>query len=91
MNENTQPVVKDSLVLTPRQIAFALRMYRQRLGLTQVQVAQKAGILPKTVSLMENTPERASLESLLKLLSALRLELLIHAKELHSDLPDQDW
>lgn len=35
------------------------------------------GLLPKTVSALENHPERAGLDSLYKLISALELELYL--------------
>lgn len=71
----------DSLVLTNRQLALALKARRKSLGLTQVAAASRVGLLPKTVSAMESRPERASVESLFKYLSALNIEVYLHRKE----------
>lgn len=59
----------------PARIAESLRARRKELKLTQAEIAGLAGLLPKTVSALENKPERCSLESLLKLCSFLGLEL----------------
>ena len=61
----------DSLVLTNRHLALALKARRKELGLTQLDAASRVGLLPKTISAMESSPERASVESLFKYLSAL--------------------
>ena len=71
----------DSLVLTNRQLAMALKARRKSLGLTQVQAASRVGLLPKTISALEVCPERASVESLYKYLSALDMEVYLHRKE----------
>lgn len=71
----------DSLVLTNRQLAMALKARRKSLGLTQVQAASRVGLLPKTISALEARPERASVESLYKYLSSLDMEVYLHRKE----------
>ncbi len=71
----------DSLVLTNRQLAMALKARRKSLGLTQVQAASRVGLLPKTISALESRPERAIVESLYKYLSALNMEVYLHRKE----------
>lgn len=71
----------DSLVLTNRQLAMALKARRKSLGLTQIQAASRVGLLPKTISALEVRPERASVESLYKYLSALDMEVYLHRKE----------
>lgn len=49
-------------------------------GLTQKTAGEPVGLLPKTVGRLEGTPERSTVESLFKLLSALNLELVIRPK-----------
>lgn len=63
-----------TVAATPR-IAETLRARRRELKLTQAEIAGLAGLLPKTVSALENKPERCGLESLLKLCAFLGLEL----------------
>lgn len=70
----------DQLVYTPDQLAKVLRGRRQFLGLTQRAAGQAVGLLPKTMSALESHPERSSVESLFKLLSALELELVLRPK-----------
>jgi len=70
----------DSLILTPKQLASALKNRRKELNLTQVETASRVGLLPKTISALESSPERCSLESLLKLISVLDLEISLKSK-----------
>lgn len=65
---------------TPEQLASVLRGQRQASKLTQKQAASLVGLLPKTISALESDPERASVGSLFKLLSALGLELVLQPK-----------
>ena len=67
-------------VQTPEQLASVLRGQRQSINLTQKQAAALVGLLPKTISALESDPERASVGSLFKLLSALGLELVLQPK-----------
>ncbi len=73
-------------VHTPQQLAQALRSQRNSKRLTQKVAGAPVGLLPKTVSALESSPERSSVESLFKLLSALELELVLRPK---SSKPDQ--
>lgn len=70
----------DSLILTPKQLASALKNRRKELCLTQIEAASRIGLLPKTISALESSPERCSLESLLKLVSVLDLEITLKSK-----------
>ena len=77
---------------TPEQLASVLRGQRQALGLTQKQAAALVGLLPKTISALELNPERSSVHSLFKLLSALGLELLLQPKAgPESSAPRPEW
>jgi len=75
----------DYLILTPTQLAAALKDRRKSLGLTQVEAAARVGLLPKTISSLESSPERCSIESLLKLISVLDIELSFTAKPRKSE------
>lgn len=48
--------------------------------MTQQAAAARVGLLPKSISLLEHAPERSSVESLFKLLSALGCELVVRPK-----------
>ena len=69
----------EHLILTPYQLTVALKNQRKTLLLTEA--AAKVGLLPKTISALENDPERCTLDSFLKLFSALDLELTLKPKE----------
>ena len=71
----------DYPVRTPSQLGLALKARRKVSGLTQAQAAEKVGLLPKTVSALEGHPEASSVESLLKLIAALDLELVLRPKD----------
>lgn len=75
----------EHLILTPYQLTVALQNRRKTLNLTQVEAAVKVGLLPKTISALENNPERCTLDSFLKFLSALDLELTLKPKPTRSD------
>ena len=68
------------LALTPYQLAQVIRGFRHSRRLTQKDAAALGGMLQKTVSNIELTPEHTSVESLFKLLSALNLELVLRDK-----------
>ncbi len=75
-------------VLTDFQLAKTLRNRRTELKLTQKDAAVKVGLLPKTVSALENHPERCSIESLMKYLSALDLKIVLKTKNSN---PTDGW
>ena len=68
------------VIATATQLSHALRSARKAKGLSQAEAGQLVGLLPKTISALENHPGSASIDSLLKLLSALGLELVIDRK-----------
>lgn len=70
----------ETIVRTPQQLAQTLRAQRARKQLTQILAGKHVGLLPKTISALEQKPERSSVESLFRLLSALGLELVIREK-----------
>lgn len=66
---------------TPDQLAAVLRGQRQALGLTQTEAGAGVGLLQKTVSALETDPSGSSLASLYKLLSALKLDLVLEPRD----------
>jgi HTH-type transcriptional regulator/antitoxin HipB len=81
--------MNEQSIRTPMQLAMVLNGFRKKRKLTQKQAAEKVGLLPKSISAMENHPEKSSLESLFKLLSALGLELVIKPKR--TGQSDGEW
>jgi HTH-type transcriptional regulator / antitoxin HipB len=70
----------DYTIHTPKQLGAVVRGQRKTMKLSQTAVASTVGLLPKTVSKLEQAPDTATLESLFKLLSALRLELVVRSR-----------
>jgi len=87
----------DYLISTPSQLTHALRSARKAHGLSQADTGMLVGLLPKTISALENHPGSATVDSLMKLLSALELELIITPKERRPSkatptmLTGEDW
>jgi HTH-type transcriptional regulator/antitoxin HipB len=71
----------DYPIQTPQQLAQVLRGFRKRRRLTQTEAGNKAGLLPKTISSLEANAQRTSVESLFRLLSALKIEFVLREKE----------
>ena len=79
-------------VHTPQQMAQVLQGQRKSKRLTQKTAGARVGLLPKTISALELSPERSNIESLFKLLSALELELVLQPKSSDADMPSSsEW
>lgn len=78
-------------LLNPQQLAQAIRVHRKRLGLTQLDVAQRSGLLPKTISALENQPDTCRIESLFQLVAALDLNLGFLPKPAPRPSPKSEW
>lgn len=60
---------------TIQQMGRMLKNMRIEQNLTQEQVAQRVGLMQKTVSVLEQGSEKSTLGSLMKLLSALQYDI----------------
>jgi HTH-type transcriptional regulator/antitoxin HipB len=67
-------------VSNPLLLSTTLRAIRRGKGLTQVEVGTPFGLLPKTISALENHCDTVSILSLLKLVAALDMQLIIQPK-----------
>ncbi|WP_425062032.1 helix-turn-helix domain-containing protein [Pyruvatibacter mobilis] len=70
----------DHLARTPLQIGTLIRRVRKKHGWNQGELADKAGLRQATVSLIETGHGAAKLDTLLRVLAALDLELKISAR-----------
>ena len=70
-----------TLVQSPLALGRALRDARRRKRLTQQQLADLAGVTQPTVSNVERGVSRVSLTTLLRILAALKLELIVQSRE----------
>lgn len=67
--------MSSSIVHTPTEIGARIRSRRTRLGLTQVDLAGVARVTPRLVGEIENGKGTAQLEGVLRVLSALGLDI----------------
>ncbi|MBC7285822.1 helix-turn-helix domain-containing protein [Hoeflea sp.] len=76
------------LVRSPKQLGVALRRFRRTHGLTQTELAKRAGVRQGTVSQVETGLETVKLSTVMDLLRALDLEVVIQprTKGSHSDI-----
>lgn len=79
------------LINTSSQLGLALKSARKSLALTQAEAAGRVGLLPKTISALENHAESCGIESLLKFLSVLGLELSLSTKNVESRADMKGW
>ena len=76
----------DYPIKTVDQMGVILRSIRKDQGLTQIEAGEKVGLLPKTVSALENNSGTSSIESLMKYLSALKQDIVITPRKEEKDL-----
>ena len=70
----------DHLITTNTQLAHTLRKRRKTSGESQSMAANRSGLLSKTISLLENQPGKCSVDTLIKYLSSLNLEIVLRDK-----------
>lgn len=72
------------LARTPKQIGTHIRRNRKRLGLSQRELGDRAGLRQETISLIENGNAATRMDTMLAVLAALDLELAIGSRK-HGD------
>lgn len=70
----------DQLARTPKQVGEALRRYRTLAGLSQTQLAAKAGLRQATISQIEGGHGATKVETLCAVLAALDIELMVRPR-----------
>ena len=70
-----------TLVQSSSALGRALRDARRLKSLTQQQLADLAGVAQPTVSNLERGMSRVSLKTILRILAALKLELILQSRE----------
>jgi HTH-type transcriptional regulator/antitoxin HipB len=79
------------LVQSPAAFGRALRDARQLEKLTQQQLAELSGVAQSTISNVERgVMRRVSLDTLLRLLAALRLELVVQPRWVEDEAPPNE-
>lgn len=73
-------IAMDYLIHTPSQLGQALRARRKSRGSNQTETGVRAGLTQNTVSKLELNPAPSTIDSLLRLISALDLELVLRPR-----------
>jgi HTH-type transcriptional regulator / antitoxin HipB len=87
------PGMKTLPLQTPAQLADHLRSFRKARGLTQAQLGRLVGIDQPRITRIERNPGRVSVQTLLQLLTVLRVRVLLEqldALKTSADHP-ADW
>ncbi|GBU15436.1 transcriptional regulator [Polaromonas sp.] len=67
----------DYPILSPSQLAQQLRSLRKALGLSQADLGTRMGLSQSRVARIENSPTQVSVDTLLRLLSALGAKMVL--------------
>ncbi|MDY0371393.1 MAG: helix-turn-helix transcriptional regulator [Sphaerochaetaceae bacterium] len=79
-------------IRNPYQISAVLKNLRLEYSLTQKEVSERTGVLPKTISAIENGNITFKMETFMRLLSAYRkIMVLENIEEPSSDVFKVDW
>lgn len=77
------------LVRSPKELALLVISHRKKLKLSQAEVANLVGLQQKTISAFENKPEGTKLNTLFLILSAVKLDIRVLAKDKVSSAESQ--
>lgn len=81
-----------TVVRTSGQLGPVLKKLRRDQGWSQQALGEKVGLSQERISVIENYPERVSLDSLLTVLMALEVEMQIVPKgKATANLPKENW
>lgn len=69
------------LLHAPKELALLVINRRKKLNLSQAAVANRVGLKQKTVSAFENKPEGTKLDTLFRILSAVKLDVSVLIKD----------
>lgn len=76
------------LARSPKQLGTIIRRQRKRLGLSQTELGERAGLRQETISLIETGNPATRFDTLLAVLAALELEFQIAARSQRRDVED---
>ncbi len=81
----------DYIIKSPNQLSISLKNARKEAGLSQVSAAKDFGILQKTISLLENDPSKATIDSLFKLLAAIGYDMVLTPRSTDTTEWKEEW
>ena len=77
-----------NLARAPKQIGTLIRRNRKRLGLSQSELGERAGLRQETISLIETGNPATRLDTILAVLAALDLEFQMAPRTRKRDVED---
>ena len=81
-----------TVVRTSGQLGPILKKLRKAKGWSQHALGEKVGLSQERISVIENHPEKVSLDSLLTVLMALEVEMQVAPKGTETPiLPKENW
>ena len=94
-NKQSIDCMSDYPIRTEQQLSLVLKSFRHARGMTQADLARALGVTQQTASDLERNAATASVSRLLRMLSALGVELVLRDKQAASDTATQrtpaDW
>ncbi|MDB5672778.1 MAG: transcriptional regulator [Alphaproteobacteria bacterium] len=76
--------IEPEIARTPKQLGNLIRRARRNLGLSQTQLGERTGLRQATISQIEAGKSATRLDSLLKTLATLELEIRIAPRSMTS-------
>ena len=80
-----------AMIYSPKQLADAMLLVRQKNSWTQTDLAKRVGIKQATISNFENNPDKTTLSTFFKLLQAMNLTLKVEDSIQTQHCNDEDW
>lgn len=81
----------DHPVKHPQQLAPLIRAMRRQAGLSQAALASRLGVSHQAISQLEKQPERVTVERLMRVLSALKVDLVLRPRTIATTANTGDW
>lgn len=81
----------DHPVKHPQQLAPVIRAIRRQAGLSQAALAARLGVSHQAISQLEKQPERVTVERLMRVLSALKIDLVLRPRPVATPSNTGDW
>lgn len=73
--------MNDFPVRTDTQVSMLMKSFRKVRGMTQADLARVLGVTQQTASAMERNASKASVSNLMRMLSAVGVELVLRDKQ----------
>lgn len=90
--ERIKPVVmmNTPVIYSPKQLANAMKLVRQKHGWTQSELAKKIGIKQATISNFENNPDNSTLTTFFRILQSLDMSVALFEVKSGDNRAQQD-